>query len=174
MLSAAVKLFSELPCHHQAHTSHSWQVSQAQHGDRPHRQATLHAGAGKGKKHKIERYKTVPMLSSIEIWIKPVQNIQGSGFDEWAVEMAEAAKHKNVFCKLSGLVNEVLQSIIYKYWERKGVSIVFKTSINHSMSIMALREASVSKNSTCLPLFASLFKIPLTLLHLLNYIYDLY
>ena len=43
--------------------------------------------------------------------------MQASDFDSWAADMTEAAKHKNVFCKLSGLVNEVIHttSIRLKY-----------------------------------------------------------
>ena len=39
-------------------------------------------------------------------------NVQATGFDSWAADMGEAAKHKNVFCKLSGLVNEVSQTTL--------------------------------------------------------------
>ena len=80
------------------------------HIAKPHYMQVL----GRGKSTKLKDTKLCSVLSLIEMLLKPVQNIQGSGFDAWAVEMAEAAKHKNVFCKLSGLVNEVLQSIVYK------------------------------------------------------------
>ena len=61
--------------------------------------------------------------------------IQASGYDSWAADMAEAAKHKNVFCKLSGLVNEVIQTtnlnnIIqqqsYSNFDKTGVSLFQK------------------------------------------------
>jgi len=48
-----------------------------------------------------------PKLKMVIDHIAKPHYMQASGFDSWAADMTEAAKHKNVFCKLSGLVNEV-------------------------------------------------------------------
>jgi len=48
-----------------------------------------------------------PKLKMVIDHIAKPHYMQATGFDSWAADMGEAAKHKNVFCKLSGLVNEV-------------------------------------------------------------------
>jgi len=46
-------------------------------------------------------------------------------FEQWAKDMAEAAKYKNVFCKLSGLINEV------PFWSVDS----FKPYIDHLLAV---------------------------------------
>ena len=52
-------------------------------------------------------------------------NYVQSGFQQWAKDMAEAAKFKNVYCKLSGLINEV------PFWSVDS----FKPYVHHCLAV---------------------------------------
>jgi L-fuconolactonase len=43
-------------------------------------------------------------------WMVATAHVQAGGFAEWAADMAAAAGHPNVYCKLSGLINEVMMA----------------------------------------------------------------
>jgi len=49
----------------------------------------------------------LPQLKMVIDHIGKPEYVRGDMFQEWAKDISEAAKHKNVYCKLSGLINEV-------------------------------------------------------------------
>jgi len=55
-------------------------------------------------------------------------NYVQNGFDEWAKDIAEAAKYKNVYCKLSGLINEV------PFWSVES----FKPYVHHCLAVFGV------------------------------------
>jgi len=55
-------------------------------------------------------------------------NYVQNGFEQWAKDMAEAAKFKNVYCKLSGLINEV------PFWSVES----FKPYVHHCLAVFGV------------------------------------